>query len=342
MLRILEAVDYETLSELKKTCDHRKKVLTGLSAELRQVRSRIKERTALLGRLNREYAVMEKKIREGQNRIFYIRDQVSTFDKKAYLMKEELENTQRQLAALTRKKQQVIDNIIRAQEEDRESAKRLRTLEDESRKLTEKIDAKGLVKQKEANAISMALEKTSFAREEIEEKITKLNNAFMESVEERTAVTAGFTQRTADIEGLRKETGHLEEKKEVFVQFQVLQGEYKSLDLEVREAGGEAEKRNKGLEDLKKRLEPLEQQLDHIKETNRRRAEEMEALEEELAEYDKAATKYRAAKDEKEQTLEKNKQGLKEVMALFTEPVRFADAISKMEKKIEAVRGLMP
>jgi len=342
MVRILEAVDYEALFELKEKRNSGKNILAELSEELSRLRSRVKKKTALLVRANREHAVMEKKIKDGQNRIFYIRDQVSALDENAYLMKEELENKEKQLAELKRKRQQVIDNIINAQEEEREASKRVRTLEDDSRNLNERIDERRLVKQKETNAISVALDKTSFAKEEIEEKITKLNNAFIDSVGERTEVTTRLTEMTTAVEDLREENSHIEEKKEVLEQFQVLKEEHSSLELEVREANREAEVLDRRLEDLEKKLEPLQQQFDNMIETNKCRAEEMGALEEELAEYDKAATKHGAAREEKGQTLDVNKQGMKKLLNLFTETVRLENGLPNMEKKIEVIRGFLP
>lgn len=340
MLGIIEEIDHRGLYELRQRHDSGKKTLSKLSEELDRISSEIKVKTGLLKSLNTEYAVTERRIKEIQNEVFLIKKKCSGVDDSYVLLHEEFEKKENQLAELKGEKENLSNSIANIEKEIRETSSPLSTLEKERQGLFKSFQERDAVKQAISDEISEALSKTSLDREEIEPRLMELNTVFLDHMEKRRDIQTRFSEKEDVIKGQAKTIEDLGHQIESLEQLKALQGEISSLKDVIQKFQVVSESVRSKSEDLAKDLNGKQELFDALAKTNEDRRKEIESLEKEVLQYDEIVTRRDTAQQERDNTFERNEQGLEELMKLFVHKTELEISLLMMGEKIEAIAAL--
>jgi len=342
MLKILEKIeiDHRDLSELRQRRDSGRRALAELSKELDRIFSQIKTNTEMLKRLNTEYAVTQRRIKDNQNEISLIKRKRSGIDDSSVPLYEEFKRRESQLADLKGEKTNLKNSIANIQKESREISSPLSTLEKERQELSKSFEERNAVKQAISDEISDALSKTSLDREEVEPRLMELNTAFLGHMDKRRDIQMRLSEKKDVIKGLVETIADLEHQIESLEQLKALQGEINSLKDVIQKFQVVSESLRSKSEDLTKKLTGRQEQFDALAKENEDLRKETESLEKEVSEYDETVTRRNTAQEERDSTLERNEQGVEELMKLFIHETELETSLLMMGEKIEVIAGL--
>jgi len=341
MLGIIEEIDRRSLYELRRRRDSGRKTLVKLSEELDRISSETKAKTELLKSLNTEYAVTERRIKEGQNEVFLIKKKCSGIDDGSALLQKEFERRESQLADLESEKANLSNSIANIEKEIHRISSPPSTLEKERQELSKSLEERNAVKQGISDGISEALSKTSIDREEIEPRLMKLNTVFLDNMDKRRDIQMRLSEREDVIKGLAETIEDLEHQIESLEQLKALQGEKNSLKDIIQKSQVDDESLRSKLEGLRKTLTRKQGQFDALAKTNEDRRKEIESLEKQVSDYDKTVTMKNTAQEERDSTFQRNEQGLEELMELFIHKTELETSALMMKEKIEAIAELV-
>lgn len=330
-------IEYETLPELLRRRDMGRQSLDDLTRELNRLSSQVEEKATLLKQLNKERLVREREIKDNQNRIFYIREEVSKLDGDAYRLQREYEKRADELARLRSEKEKIGDSIIKTEKGILDVSDRLATLEKEKEQTVRRLEEQREEKQTVSDNISNALTNTSLDREDVEARMQELNTLFLARIQERNAVSERLSELEMAEKTLLEDINNLEHERDLLDRVKILQSERDAHKPVVERLQEEKDQILSNLAHLQEILEGRQDAFDSLSTRNCEIKEEIASLEKEVAEYDEALEKRSRAQEERDRTLETIEKDLEEIRALFSSRRELQTALLLTDEKIKAL-----
>lgn len=333
-------IEHGTLSGLRLKRDSGRQLLAELNEELSRLCSGIEEKTTRLKRLNRECLLGQREVKESQNRIFSIKEELAKMDEDAYRLQAEFEKREADLKRLQREKREAADGIIDTEKGIVEVSGSIPALEREKENLARHLAERQEERQALSDEISEALSETSLEKEGIEERMMELNTLFLARIQERNAVGERVAEFERAENALKEDIVNLEGERDLFEKIKVLRGERDAFKPVIETLEEEQDQLASGAETKKETLERRQDELDALVDKSCALKEEIKSLEKEVAEYDEALGKRNKAREHSENSLDVIEKDLEEFRALFANRRDLQTTLFLMDEKIEAIEGL--
>ena len=341
MSGIIEDIDYGSLHELRHRRKSGRRTLSNLSEELDFILAELKTKTKQLKSLNTDHAVTERQIKAYRKEIFETRKRCAEIEEGSSHLHNEFLIREKQLARLEAEEKDLSERNAEAEMESREVSGQIDTLEDNRQNLSKRFEEQKAVKQEISDEISEALSRTSLDREEIEPRLEALNKTFMDHIGRRSDIQMRVSEREAVIKGLEEAVEDLLHQIEDLEQLKVFKKDRNAIKDANEKIRVIMTSLCSKLEALEEELERKQDKFDELSGVNEKVKNEIDDLEDAVAEYDEAVTGWKRVQEENERAREKNTQGREALLAIYKDHVELETVHLMMEEKIRAIAALV-